>query len=63
MRAISEDGTQCPGFPARFGSMEDARGLAVDFFAWYNHQRLRPGISLPTPSALHHGQAPEIIVK
>ena len=27
-----------PGFPDRFGSIEDARGFCQSFFQWYNHQ-------------------------
>ena len=52
-----------PSFPDRFGSIEDARAFAVDFFRWYNEDHHHSGISLLTPSALHHGQAPVIIEK
>jgi putative transposase len=27
-----------PGFPERFGEIEDARGFSADFFSWYNHE-------------------------
>lgn len=50
-----------PGFPARFGSIQDARAFAVDFFHWYNEEHHHSGISLLTPSSLHHGQAPAIL--
>jgi len=52
-----------PAFPARFGSIEDARAFAVDFFDWYNERHHHSGISLLTPSALHHGQAPAILAQ
>ena len=52
-----------PSFPDRFGSIQDARAFAVDFFGWYNDEHHHSGISLLTPAALHHGQAPLIIEK
>ncbi|MDQ2945938.1 MAG: IS3 family transposase [Acidobacteriota bacterium] len=52
-----------PGFPDRFGSIHDARAFAVDFFQWYNEEHHHSGISLLTPSALHHGQASLVIEK
>lgn len=52
-----------PGFPARFGSIQDARAFAVDFFHWYNEEHHHSGISLLTPSALHHGQAPAVLAQ
>ena len=29
-----------PGFPQRFGSIQDARAFATDFFRWYNEDCL-----------------------
>jgi putative transposase len=52
-----------PGFPDRFGSIQDARVFAVGFFRWYNEEHHHSGISLLTPAALHHGQAPLIIAQ
>jgi putative transposase len=52
-----------PGFPHRFGSIEDARAFAVAFFHWYNQEHHHSGISLLTPAVLHYGQAPLIIEK
>lgn len=46
-----------PDFPARFGSIEDARGFCTDFFRWYNEEHHHSGISLLTPSDVHHGRA------
>jgi len=52
-----------PHYPDRFGSIEDARALTGDFVRWYNEEHHHSGISLLTPSMLHHGQAPLIIEK
>jgi putative transposase len=49
-----------PGFPARFDSIEHARGFCRDFFAWYNHEHRHSGIGLMTPDAVHHGRADAI---
>lgn len=46
-----------PGFPARFGSIEDAREFCRGFFTWYNEAHRHSGIALITPEALHYGQA------
>jgi putative transposase len=48
-----------PGFPERFGSIEDARGFCGDFFRWYNDEHHHSGIALLTPSDVHHGRAAE----
>lgn len=50
-----------PGFPERFGSIEDARGYCRDFFPWYNDDHHHGGIAMLTPSNLHHGRGPEIL--
>ena len=46
-----------PGFPARFESIEHARGFCRPFFDWYNHSHRHSGIGLMTPAAVHHGRA------
>ena len=46
-----------PGFPARFGCIEDARGFCRSFFGWYNREHRHSGIALMTPEAVHHGRA------
>jgi putative transposase len=46
-----------PDFPARFGSLEDARVFCQGFFAWYNGEHRHAGIGLMTPAAVHDGQA------
>ncbi len=44
-------------FPARFGSVEDARAFCRRFFAWYNTDHRHSGIGYFTPEAVHSGQA------
>lgn len=46
-----------PEFPARFGSIEDARAHCQRFFAWYNGEHRHSGIGFMTPEAVHYGQA------
>lgn len=46
-----------PDFPARFGSIEDARGFCGDFFRWYNNEHRHSGIEMLTPADVHHGRA------
>ncbi len=49
-----------PGFPARFGSIEDARAFCQRFFPWYNTEHRHSGIGLMTPAIVHAGLAPEV---
>lgn len=46
-----------PDFPARFGSIEDARAFCRGFFQWYNTEHHHSGIGLLTPETLHYGRA------
>jgi len=46
-----------PDFPARFGSLEDARIFCQGFFSWYNGEHRHSGIGLMTPPAVHDGRA------
>jgi putative transposase len=46
-----------PEFPARFGSLQDARAFCRGFFPWYNTQHHHSGIGLLTPEAVHYGRA------
>ena len=46
-----------PGFPTRFGSIQDARTFCQAFFRWYNHEHRHSGIAYMTPAALHYGTA------
>jgi putative transposase len=47
----------CPAFPARFGSIEDARAFCAQFFNYYNHHHRHSGIALHTPASVHYGTA------
>lgn len=49
-----------PSFPARFGSIEDARGFCHGFFRWYNEDHRHSGIAYMAPEALHYGRAEQI---
>jgi putative transposase len=53
----------CPAFPARFGSIQDARTFCETFFAYYNHEHRHSGIGLHTPASVHYGTATEIRAK
>ena len=46
-----------PEFPARFGSIEDARGITADLLRWYNPDHHHVGLGLMTPYDVHSGQA------
>ena len=50
-----------PGFPARFGCLEDARAFCRDFFRWYNHEHRHHGIALLTPKTVHYGHVEEVL--
>jgi putative transposase len=46
-----------PAFPARFDSIEHARGFCREFFDYYNHEHRHSGIGLMTPATVHHRHA------
>jgi putative transposase len=50
-----------PGFPDRFGSIQDARAFCQEFFPWYNGEHRHSGIGLLTPEVVHYGQAKAVI--
>jgi len=52
-----------PDYPDRFGSLQDARRWAKDFFRWYNHDHRHSGPGLMPPVVVHTGQAEKITVK
>jgi len=52
-----------PEFPARFGSIEDARAFGVDFFDWYNTEHHHSGIALLTRETVHYGLAESVNLK
>jgi putative transposase len=51
----------CPGFPERFGSIQDSRSFCQYFFKWYNKDHYHSGIALMTPEQVHYGMAEEIV--
>ena len=50
-----------PEFPERFGSLEDARAIGHDLFAWYNDAHHHSGLSYLTPADVHYGRAAAIL--
>jgi putative transposase len=50
-----------PGFPERFGSIQDARAWARAFFHWYHHEHHHSGLCLLTPATVHYGQAQAVL--
>ncbi len=50
-----------PGFPDRFGSLQDGRGCCGRLLHWYNTKHHHSGIAMMTPEAVHYGRAPMII--
>jgi putative transposase len=50
-----------PGFPERFGSIEDARAFCQGFFAWYNTEHRHSAIALFTPADVHHGRTDQLL--
>jgi len=49
-----------PGFPDRFGSIQDARAFCQEFFHWYNGEHRHSGIGLMTPEVVHYGKAERV---
>lgn len=49
-----------PGFPGRFGSIQDARSFCRSFFDYYNTDHRHSGIALMTPASVHYGLAEEL---
>jgi putative transposase len=52
-----------PGFPERFGSIEQAREICSELLDWYNNQHHHGGIALLTPAAVHYARAESTIAK
>ena len=50
-----------PGFPGRFGGIEEAKDFCRTFFPWYNTEHRHGGIGLLTPEQVHLGRAPAVI--
>ncbi len=52
-----------PGFPARFGSIEDARAYCRSFFTWYNTDHRHSGLAMLTPENVHYGRSEMVITQ
>jgi putative transposase len=52
-----------PDFPARFGSIEDARAHCQQFFRWYNTEHRHSGIALMPPDTVYYGRSTELTTK
>ena len=50
-----------PGFPDRFGSIQDAKSYCNTFFKWYNTVHKHSGIAMLTPQAVHYQQAAHVL--
>jgi putative transposase len=51
----------CPGFPARFGSIQDAREFCRHFFPWYNQKHKHSALGLLTTEQVHYGLDREVL--
>ena len=45
-----------PGFPERFGSLEESRDFLRRFIAWYQTEHKHSGLSRLTPEDVHYGR-------
>jgi putative transposase len=52
-----------PGFPERFGSIEDARSHCGPFFDWYNDHHRHGSLGLCTPHDVHYGLATQTLLR
>jgi len=50
-----------PGFPERFGSIQDSRAWARPFYHWYNHDHHHSGLGLLTAVTVHYGRAQVVL--
>ena len=50
-----------PQVPPRFGSVDEARILFRELFAWYNDEHRHSGIAMLTPAMVHNGTAHEVL--
>lgn len=50
-----------PGFPDKFGGLDDGLAHCRRFFPWYNEAHRHSGICYLTPSDVHHSRAQEVL--
>ena len=48
-----------PGFPDRFGSIQDARSTSRALLDWYNNEHRHSSLGLLTPADIHHDRVDE----
>ena len=52
-----------PGFPERFGSIQDAKSFCRTFFHWYNNAHYHSGLNWLTPAMVHSGQTGPVLAR
>jgi len=52
-----------PGFPDRFGCIQDSRAFCQQFFPWYNQEHRHSGIGLLTPAMVHFGETQTVLAR
>ena len=52
-----------PGFPERFGSIQDAKSFCRTFFNWYNNAHYHSGLNWLTPAMVHSGQTGPVLAR
>ena len=52
-----------PTYPSRFEHFAHAERWCTDFFQYYNHEHRHSGIAYLTPTVVHHGAAPALLVQ
>ena len=50
-----------PGFPKRFGCIQDAKACCRSFFDWNNNVHYHSGLNWLTPATVHDGRSRHII--
>jgi len=50
-----------PGFPDRFGSLQDSVAFCRSFFTWYNTEHRHSGIGMLIPEVVHYGLASDVV--
>jgi len=52
-----------PGFPERFGGLQDARSHSEDFISWYNFDHHHSGLAMLTPADVHFGRVDQRVAE
>ena len=50
-----------PGFPQRFGCIQDAKAFCRNFFHWYNNVHYHSGLNWLTPAMVHYGRTGHVV--